>query len=206
VDELENGYHRFWVQALDLNGKVLASSPANFVMERNPLEILPQNRKIMEEQAALEREGGEYYDKIDLIATQAELAAYAKLSPAGRRELLRQFWKRRDPRPETPENEALREHVGRYRQADADYREQGKAGSETDRGKAFIKYGPPDEVEKRLLETNTKDALIWKYQNGQILVFQDRVNTGKYELVYDKKNPGRSDPGYLKLLKTMGLE
>jgi GWxTD domain-containing protein len=206
VDELENGYHRFWVQALDLNGKVLASSQANFVMERNPLEILPQNRKIMEEQAALEREGGEYYDKIDLIATQAELAAYAKLSPAGRRELLRQFWKRRDPRPETPENEALREHVGRYRQADADYREQGKAGSETDRGKAFIKYGPPDEVEKRLLETNTKDALIWKYQNGQILVFQDRVNTGKYELVYDKKNPGRSDPGYLKLLKTMGLE
>lgn len=205
VEELDNGYHRFWVQALDPKGKVLASSQANFLVERNPLEILPQNRKIMEEQAALEREGGEYYDKIDLIATQAELAAYAKLSPAGRREFLRQFWKRRDPQPETPENEALRQHVIRYQQADADYREQGKAGSETDRGKAFIKYGPPDEVEKRLLETNTKDVLIWKYQNGQILIFQDRVNAGKYELVYDKKNPGRSDPSYLKLMNDLGF-
>lgn len=206
VEEMENGYHRFWIQALDSKGKVLASSQANFMVERNLLEILPQNRKIMEEQAALERQGGECYAKIDLIATQAELAAYAKLSPSGRREFLRQFWKRRDPRPETPENEALQEHARRYQQADSDYREQGKAGSETDRGKAFIKYGPPDEVEKRLLETNSKDVLIWKYQNGQVLIFQDRVNTGKYELVYDKKNPSLSDPSYLKQMKNIGLE
>ncbi len=205
VEDMENGYHRFWVQALDVKGKVLASSQANFLVERNPLEILPQNRKIVEEQAALEREGGEYYAKIDLVANQAELAAYHKLSPAGRREFLRLFWKRRDPRPETPENEALREHVRRYQQADADYREQSKAGSETDRGKAYIKYGPPDEVEKRLLESNTKDVLIWKYQTGQVLIFQDRVNSGKFELVYDKMNPGRSDPVYLKLLKDLGI-
>lgn len=206
VDDLENGYYRFWIQALDSGGRMLASSQANFMIERDPLGVLPQHRRIMEEQAALEREGGEYYAKIDLIATQAELAALQKLSPAGRREFLRQFWKRRDSNTSTPENEALREHVRRFQQADADYGEQGRAGSETDRGKMYIKYGPPDEVEKRLLETNSKDVLIWKYQSGQVLIFQDRLNTGKYELVYDKKNPGRSDPSYLRHLKQLGME
>jgi GWxTD domain-containing protein len=206
VDDLENGYHRFWIQALDGSGRVLATSQANFRVERNPLEILPQHRKRLEELANLEKEGGEYFSKIELIASQTELAAYAKLSPEGRREFLRQFWKRRDPDPSTPENEALREHARRYRQADVDYREQSKAGSETDRGKMFIKYGPPDEVEKRLLETNSKDVLIWKYQSGQVLIFQDRLGNGNFELVYDKKNPGRSDPKYLKVIKNLNME
>ena len=200
LDELENGYYRLWIQAVAGQGVVLASSQANFRVDRDLLRMLPQYRQIMEEQAALEKEGGEHYDKIELVATQAELAAYAKLSPAGRKEFLRQFWKRRDPNPDTPANEALREHRDRYRIADADFREQSRAGSETDRGKAYIKHGPPDEVEKRLLEAETKDILIWKYNTGQVLMFWDRLGVGRFEMVYDKMNPQRSDPRFQKLL------
>jgi GWxTD domain-containing protein len=200
LDEMENGYYRLWIQALDAGGGVLASSQANFKVERDILERLPQYRRIMEEQAVLEKEAGEYYSKIDLIANQAELAAYARLSQAGRREFLRQFWRKRDPSPDTPENEALREHVNRYRQADAEFREQARAGSETDRGKAYIKHGPPDEVEKRLLEAETKDVLVWKYNSGQVLMFWDRLGVGRFEMVYDKHNPQRSDPRFQRLL------
>lgn len=200
LDELENGYYRLWVQAVDAQGSVLASSQANFRVERDLLRMLPQYRQIMEEQAALEKEGGEYYTKIDLIATQTELAVYAKLSPAGRREFLRQFWKRRDPDPDSPANEALREHRSRYQTADADFREQSRAGSETDRGQMYIKYGPPDEVEKKLLEAGTNDVLVWKYQSGQVLMFWDRLGVGRFEMVYDKMNPQRSDPRFQKLL------
>lgn len=201
LKDLEAGFYRLHVQLLGARDKVLAASQANFIIERKALEVLPQQRKILEEQTALERQGGEFYNKIELIATQKELAEYGRLGPEARKEFLRQFWKKRDPNPNTPENEALEEHVKRYRYAEAMFREQNKPGSETDRGRMYIKYGPPDEIEKRILESGSNDVLIWRYNNGQELIFSDRLGVGRFELVYDKQNPGRSDPNYLRLLQ-----
>lgn len=201
LGDMDNGYYRLLLKVEDGGGKVVATSQANFLVERNLLEVLPQHRRIIEEQAALEKEGGEYYSRIGLIASQRELADYGRLSPAGRREFLRLFWKRRDTDPATPENEALREHIRRYMQADAEFREQSRAGSETDRGQMYVKYGQPEEVEKRLLETASHDILIWKYSTGQVLIFLDRQGVGRFELIYDKQNPSRSDPTYLRQLQ-----
>ncbi len=202
LEDMEEGYYRIWAQARDSQGRILSTAQANFLVEPQNLQVLPEQRKILQELADLEKEGGEYFDKIELIASQAELAAYAKLSAAGRREFLRQFWKRRDPDPATPKNEALQEHVRRYRQADVDYREHNRPGSQSDRGMAYIRYGPPDEVEKRIVETGTKDVHIWKYSSGQVLMFHDKTGVGRFELVYDKQNPARSDPRYLRLLQS----
>jgi len=198
---LEAGFYRLHIQLLGGEDRVLATSQANFIIEQKVLEPLPQQRKILEEQTALEREGGEFYTMIELIATQKELSDYSRLSPEGKKEFLRRFWKKRDPNPETPENEALEEHVKRYRYADAMFREQNKPGRETDRGRMYIKYGPPDEIEKKVLESGSNDVLIWRYNNGQELIFSDRLGVGRFELVYDKQNPGRSDPNYLRLLQ-----
>lgn len=56
----------------------------------------------------------------------------------------------------------------RIRYADERFAEEGRRGSETDRGKVYLKYGPPDEIETHPSEG--KDA--WLYRSGPIIRFE----------------------------------
>ena len=60
-------------------------------------------------------------------------------------------------------------------------------GWRTDRGRVYIIYGPPDEVERYPYSENMKPYEIWHYYNlqgGVIFVFGDRTGFGSYELLH----------------------
>jgi GWxTD domain-containing protein len=97
-----------------------------------------------------------------------------------------EFWGRRDPKPETPQNEALDEH--RRRVAYAEERFQGWRSA---RGRVYLVQGPPSEIEShpdRLEET-------WRYQDGREYEFSGeryelermRVNGSDYRRVAPMK-------------------
>ena len=78
------------------------------------------------------------------ILSAKDRAAYAALSdPAARSAFVEDFWKKRDPKPDTPENELRTEFDRRVAFADEHFSQDGKAGSQTDRGMVFILLGPP---------------------------------------------------------------
>ncbi len=83
------------------------------------------------------------------IITNEERRAFLRLETDDEREtFIDQFWKRRDPTPDTPENEFKEEHYRRIAQANLRFpTAQGKAGWKTDRGRIYIVYGPPDEID-----------------------------------------------------------
>ena len=56
------------------------------------------------------------------------------------------FWKRRDPTPETPENEYQLEHYRRLAYTNKFFG-AGRPGWKTDRGQFYIILGPPDEID-----------------------------------------------------------
>lgn len=58
-----------------------------------------------------------------------------------------QFWMRRDPTPGTPENEFKQEHYRRIAYANERFASNRAAGGATDRGRIYITYGPPDEID-----------------------------------------------------------
>ena len=82
------------------------------------------------------------------IIQPAERSAFLKLTTDEERDqFIERFWQRRNPRPETNHNEFRWEHYRRFAYANERFAERGLAGWKTDRGRIYIVYGPPDEIE-----------------------------------------------------------
>jgi GWxTD domain-containing protein len=129
-----------------------------------------------------------------------ERGVYKGLTADGKRTFLRQFWKKRDPTPGTARNEAEEDFYRTVAEADRRFREGGGGGVRgwrTDRGRIFIRYGPPDEVLDRGQAGATQPYEVWKYTKSkrQKFVFLDTTAFGNYELIWtdERSEPSRSD-------------
>jgi GWxTD domain-containing protein len=88
------------------------------------------------------------------LLTSAQRRDFAALSdPVSRSEFITAFWKGRDPRPETPENEFREEFERRVAFADERFAQDEVRGSLTDRGMVFLLLGPPTYSGRKPLKT-----------------------------------------------------
>jgi GWxTD domain-containing protein len=116
-----------------------------------------------EEQVSL---GDDWADgPVRFLMTPEERRAYTRLADTvSRSEYVTAFWKKRDPKPETPENEFRDEYEKRVAFADSRFTQSETAGSMTDRGMVFILLGPPTYAGQKPLtsgeDTNDKAALF----------------------------------------------
>ena len=87
-------------------------------------------------------------EDVAYIITDEERQAFKRLATDEEREqFIEQFWLRRDPTPDTVENEFKEEHYRRIAYANEHFA-SGIPGWKTDRGRIYITYGPPDEIEE----------------------------------------------------------
>jgi len=161
------------------------------------------------------------------IITDEEKTAFKRLQTDDEREqFIEQFWLRRDPTPDTEENEFKEEHYRRIAYAN-DHFASGIPGWKTDRGRIYIVYGPPDEIESHPSggtyerpmeegggETSTYPFEQWRYRyiegigTNIVLEFVDPSMSGEYHLTMD---PSEKDaltyvPGAgLTIMEQMGL-
>ena len=120
--------------------------------QQDPLkrDLSPQQKK--ENAKKLKQELGATYKKwlnedVRWIISPEELTAFKQLSNDEERDaFIEQFWQRRDPTPDTEENEFKEEHYRRIAYANEHF-SAGRAGWRTDRGRIYIVFGPPDEIE-----------------------------------------------------------
>ncbi len=161
------------------------------------------------------------------IITDEERAAFKRLNTDEEREqFIEQFWLRRDPTPDTEENEFKEEHYRRIAYANEHYA-SGIPGWKTDRGRIYIMYGPPDEIDahpsggtyERPMEegggeTSTYPFEDWRYRyiegigNDVNIEFVDPTMTGEYHMTMDptEKDALLYVPGAgLTLYEQMGL-
>ena len=86
-------------------------------------------------------------EEVAYIVTNQERANFRALqTDAEREQFIEQFWLRRDPTPGTMENEFKEEHYRRIAYAN-DHFSTLIPGWKTDRGRIYITYGPPDEID-----------------------------------------------------------
>ena len=161
------------------------------------------------------------------IITDEEKTAFKRLATDEEREqFIEQFWLRRDPTPDTEENEFKEEHYRRIAYTN-DHYASGIPGWKTDRGRIYIIYGPPDEIESHPSggtyerpmeegggETSTYPFEQWRYRylegigTNIIIEFVDPTMSGEYHMTMD---PSEKDaltyvPGAgLTLMEQMGL-
>ncbi len=139
------------------------------------------------------------------IITDEERAAFKQLSNDEERDnFIEAFWQRRDPTPDTEENEYKEEHYQRIAYANEHFA-AGVPGWRTDRGRIYIVYGKPDEIESHPSggtyerpmeegggETSTFPFEDWRYRYlegiGQevIIEFVDTCMCGEYHMTMDR--------------------
>lgn len=137
------------------------------------------------------------------ISQQPEVKAFRALSSDDERALfIERFWARRDPSPQTLANEYRQLFWERVHQANSMFVDSSKPGWLTDRGKIYILYGPPTEIEEEPnLDTESgstagRGLIRWIYQgrpgerldlNPITVVPFVRDVAGEYRVSYDPK-------------------
>ncbi|MDX6531395.1 MAG: hypothetical protein QOH41_3685 [Blastocatellia bacterium] len=170
----------------------------------------------------------DWLDKdVAYLITDDERKAFKKLETDDERErFIEEFWRRRDPDPDTDENEFREEYYERIAYANEHYA-SGIPGWKTDRGRIYITWGKPDEVESHPSggsynresyegggSTSTYPFERWFYRylpgvgSGIEIEFVDPTGSGEYRIA---RNPDEKDallhvPGAgLTLAEEMGL-
>jgi GWxTD domain-containing protein len=175
----------------------------------------PQEPKVLTEQERKERlrsfkkEVGKPYQNwldqdVRYIITPEEEQAFKLLGTDEERDaFIEQFWLRRDPTPDTEENEFREEHYRRINYANERFA-AGVPGWKTDRGRIYIVWGPADEIESHPSggtyqressegggTTSTFPFERWRYRylegigNEVIIEFVDTCMCGDYHISID---------------------
>jgi GWxTD domain-containing protein len=111
------------------------------------------------------------------------------LDPDAKRRFLARYWSRvPDPAPATPQHEVLDEYLKRVNHVSLRFGEgvRGRPGVKTDRGRIYLKFGPPDEL--HTLQRPNKPGVVelWKYTGRRALkyAFLDETGFQNFSLVY----------------------
>src|SRR5216684_2066062 len=187
-----------------------------------------QRRKIKKTLKELETPYKQWLNEdVVYIISPEERQAFLQLETNEEREqFIEQFWLRRSSNPDLPDNDFKEEHYRRIAYANEHFA-SGIPGWKTDRGRMYIMWGPPDEIEShptggtydRPMEegggstsTYPWETWRWRYLEGIgeniILEFVDPSGSGEYHLTMD---PSEKDallhvPGAgLSLMESMGM-
>lgn len=164
---------------------------------------------------------------VTYVITDEERKAFKKLATDDERErFIEEFWRRRDPDPDTDENEFKEEYYERIAYANEHFA-SGIPGWKSDRGRIWIMYGKPDERETHPMggnyerpsyegggSTTTYPFEVWFYRylpgvgSGVEIEFVDPTGSGEYRIA---RNPNEKDAllmvpgGGLTLSEQLGL-
>lgn len=138
-----------------------------------------------------EEELDDIFDKSRYIATSAEVEQYKKLNTEdGKRQFMNDFWKARDQFSESSRNQFYIEYIQRVETANARYTTLSRPGWKTDRGRIFLMYGEPTEIERYPSQIETRPYEIWQYtdiEGGVYFIFADILGFSDYSLVHSTK-------------------
>ena len=213
------GVSSLHAQTSDSSGGVIKSAP---VEERpDPLKRRlsdadeRRRRKVLK--AELSPEDKKWLNEdVVWIITDEEAQAFKNLSNAEEREqFIEQFWLRRNPNPDSPENEFREQHYMRIAYANEHFA-AGKPGWRTDRGHIYIAFGKPDSIDshpsggnyERPIEegggnTSTFPFEVWHYRYLQgvgdniDIEFVDSCMCGDFHATIDRseKDALKHTPG-----------
>jgi len=201
----------------------VTQSPAT-VEKPDPLKRTLTDKEKIAQQKALRGELHGVYKKwvdedVRWIITDTELQAFKNLgNDEERDQFIENFWLRRNPNPDSPENEYREEHYARIAYANEHFA-AGKPGWKTDRGHIYIAYGKPDSIDshpsggnyERPMDegggsTSTFPFEIWHYRylegigDNVDIEFVDTCMCGDYHMTID-----RSEKDALKHVPGAGL-
>lgn len=94
------------------------------------------------------------------------------------------FWKKKDPSPNTKRNEVMQEYYRRVISANKFFGNTYSQGWRTDMGMVYIIFGEPNNIERHPYDMDSKPYEVWEYyQDNKQFVFVDNTGFGDYRLI-----------------------
>lgn len=138
---------------------------------------------------SLDPESQDFYEYASLIMTRVEKNIFNHLpDKESRKEFIQDFWDKRDPTPDTEENEYREEFYRRIEYANQRFKE-GPPGWKTERGRIYIYLGPPDKFEEFFVHNEVDfkgervrgSIIVWFYYRYNLAIrFMDVKGNGTY--------------------------
>ena len=147
-----------------------------------------ENLKADEFEIMNEQELDEHFTMMRYILKRKDANLYKDLDIEGKRNLIRDIWKKRDDNLLTARNEFKDKYLLRYTLANQQFGQtSSKEGWRTDRGRILMLYGGPDDIRRFPMEFRKRPHEIWIYyelEGGIEFIFIDETGYGDYRLIH----------------------
>ncbi|HUN66284.1 MAG TPA: GWxTD domain-containing protein [Bacteroidota bacterium] len=194
IGTVRSGTYYFTATLIDTGNRVLAQSSKKFYVYkpgsrpdstlaggREPLSFL-QFYGMTDTAVILE------FHEASYLATEQEKEQFNQLTDLhARQKFLAEFWDRRSTDSTRQTNPYRDEYLRRVDYAVNSYGTPGTPGWRTDRGRVYIMYGPPNDIEHFASTQDAAPYEIWHYddqQGGIIFVFVDETGLSNFQLVH----------------------
>jgi len=188
ISTLRSGLYNFKVEVKEENSETVVVGNKRFYVAKNDQDKLLQETLAEINLAGMSEEQlDEMFDPLKYYATDKERRSYRKANVDGKRNIILNFWKGRDPDPSTEINEAQFSYQNRLQYVNEQFRTHQREGWKTDMGRIYLIYGEPSEIERFPSSLETKPYQIWYYyeiEGGVYFVFVDKSGFGLMELVH----------------------
>lgn len=149
-----------------------------------------------------EEELDDIFEKSKYLASAPEVDRYKKLNNEdGKRQYMNEFWNARDQISDTPRNEYYLKYFQRVEIANDRYATLSRPGWKSDRGRIFLVYGEPAEIERYPSQIETRPYEIWHYtdiEGGVVFIFADLLGFSDYTLVHSTKRGELRDDSWVR--------
>jgi len=170
ISTMPSGEYEAKLTMRNKKGKKIASAKAQFTLVQTPMSMYKFHFD-------------ELLNQLEIIANPSEVNALQDADSVMRDSLWDDFWQKRDPTPSTELNEVREEFFRRVQYSNQNFGSPTRRGWETDRGRVYITYGQPDEIERHPFELDSYPYELWYYYSlGLTFVFVDTYGDGDYRL------------------------
>lgn len=208
LEELKSGVYNLFVEIPD---EMVSVNKEFIIYEEERMEELQALYFELMLEPYSDEEAASMGEKLSIIASKEEMDIYYHLDNSLKPYFVYKFWKSLDPDPTTEVNEYKEKFEQRLEYVEAKFATQNLKGWESDRGRVYMKYGEPDEIEREpsgissmvgieesTFETEPTEA--WVYysggydKGGAIFIFVDFDGDGSYTIF------SSTEPGYGRLM------
>jgi GWxTD domain-containing protein len=206
ISSLKTGSYKMVLQVLDAQNNLKIEQKKQFWVYNTDTSkftesITDQNFLNSEYAAYTEEQVNTEFNQAIYLITDKFKNEFEKITTLEvKRKVLYEFWKRLDSNPLTPVNETKVEYFKRINYANQNYKNDYFDGWKSDRGRVYIVYGPPDNIDRYPYQAGTRAYEIWTYdklEGGVEFVFIDISNNfTNYILVHSSARNELSDENW----------
>ncbi len=207
VTGIQSGKYHFYVVVSDTLGHEVARTEKPIFLYNPGVAAAPvsvTSARAAELAGMTSDELEEEFREARYIATDEQIRLFDNLTTTlGRREFLAKFWNDVESGRTGKTDITRASYLARVATANQRYHAMSKDGWHSDRGRVYILYGEPDEIQRYPSQEDSKPYEVWHYyhiENGVEFDFVDRNGFGEYVLVNSTKRGELQDDSWQRYL------